>query len=336
VQARFGNGGPGYVALGYKNYRHEGVALEVDGKWRMRPKQPASAKTEGDGVFGLAGLLMGGYAGGPRVRLTLEPAPKGRVRYDVCVKPRAAEDAIRVEAPGSEPVTFPAGGGAPLDQLAHVVTEGTAEGPLVVTYTGGSPSLCGAVVETDPQGGPGLVLDQLGFNGARFGTPLSWDEAAWGAEIKRRSPDLVILEYGGNEAGDANPAYAKVGQQLEAVMARVRKVRPEADCLVVAPSDRADAEDRVPPLVASVKAAAGRARCAFFDTYELMGGKGAMAARRDEPKPRAQKDGVHMTIRGYHEVAASLHEALLAGYEGPGGATKPAANGGQPTRTDGI
>jgi lysophospholipase L1-like esterase len=319
LQKRFGDGGPGYVALGYKNYRHDSVLLEIDGKWRMRPKQPASAKTEDDGVFGLAGLLMGGYADGPRVRVNLKTAPRGRVTWDVCVKPRGPEDGLLVEAPGSPRVTFTPSASAPVGALAHVVVQGDGAGPLRVENTAGSPSLCGVVIERDPTSGPGVVLDQLGFNGARYGTPLSWNEEAWGAELRRRSPDLVILEYGTNEAGDGNPAYAKVGDQLEQLVGRIRRVKKEVDCMVVSPTDRADAEEHIAPMHASVKAAATRAGCFFFDAYAIMGGKGSMAARREEPKPRAQKDGIHMTIRGYEEMAEEMHGALLAGYEGPTG-----------------
>ena len=253
------------------------------------------------------------------MRLSLKNATSRRVVYDVCVKPRAPEDGIAVEAPGAARITFAPSVTSPVGAIAHVVARGDGSGQLVVENTAGSPSLCGAVVELDPAEGPGIVLDQLGFNGARYGTPLAWNEEAWGAELARRSPDLVVLEYGTNEAGDGAPAYGKVGDQLEQLVARIRKVRPGADCLVVSPTDRADAEDRVPPMHASVKAAAGRAGCFFFDAYAAMGGKGAMAARRDEPKPRAQKDGIHMTIRGYEEMAEAMHAAMLAGYEGPAG-----------------
>ena len=317
LQRRFGDGGPGYVALGYKNYRHESVLLEITGKWRMRPKQPASPKTEEDGVFGLAGLLMGGYADGPRVRLHLKTPPRGKVIYDVCVKPRADDDGVAVEAPGAPRQIFAPSPASPSGAIAHVVVRGEGGGPLLVEATGGSPNFCGAVVETEPAAGAGIVLDQLGFNGARYGTPLAWTEEAWGAELARRAPELVILEYGTNEAGDTNPAYGKVGDQLEQLVARIRRVKRDVDCAVISPTDRADAEDHIPPMHASVKAAAERAGCFFFDAYALMGGKGAMAARREEPKPRAQKDGIHMTIRGYQEMAEALHTSLLAGYAGP-------------------
>ncbi len=326
LQARFGDGGPGYVALGYKNYRHERVAVDIRGKWRMRPKQPATAKPVDDGVYGLAGLLMGGYAGGPRVTLTYDAAPGTRLRFDVCVKPRGAADAFTIEVDGGDRVVVEPGA-AIVGKVRHLELIGDASAPLVVKTTGGSPDYCGAVIETDPATQTGVVLDQLGFNGARYGTPLAWEETSWSAELARRAPDLVILEYGGNEAGDANPAVDKIGAQVEQLVARVRRVRPTVDCLVIAPTDRADAEDRVPLVVASVKAAAARARCAYFDAYNIAGGIGSMAARREEPKPRAQKDGVHMTIRGYEEIGGALTAALLDRYVGPPRPARPPGPG---------
>lgn len=313
LQKRFGDGGPGYVALGYKNYRHEGVALEIAGKWRMRPKQPQSAKPVGDGVYGLAGLLMGGYAGGPSVTVTYETAPTAQLRYDLCFKAKADGESAGAEGANALKTALLFG---PKDvgTLSHLIV--TTDAPLRVLPFKGSPDFCGAVIEAPPSR-PGVVLDQLAFNGARYGTPLAWDETSWARELKRRSPDLVILEYGGNEAGDAAPAVKKIGEQVEELVARVRRVKPDADCLVVSPTDRADAEERVPLVVAAVKEAAARARCATFDAYAVGGGKGSAAARRDETKPRVQKDGVHLTIRGYEEMGEAMTRMLLDRYQGP-------------------
>ena len=51
------------------------------------------------------------------------------------------------------------------------------------------------VVETDPAQGPGVVLDNLGINGARYGTALAWNEQAWAEAVKRRPPpELFVFE----------------------------------------------------------------------------------------------------------------------------------------------
>ena len=66
-----------------------------------------------------------------------------------------------------------------------------------------------------PDEHPGVVLHTLGINGARYGTALAWNEEAWLREVARRPPDLVILEYGGNEAGDFEPKYEETGENIE-------------------------------------------------------------------------------------------------------------------------
>src|SRR5262245_8923644 len=71
LQKRFGNGGPGFVHLGYKDYRHEGVEVDVSGSWRFSPRKPATPLPSGDGVFGLGGMLLAGHKGDRRAQIEL-------------------------------------------------------------------------------------------------------------------------------------------------------------------------------------------------------------------------------------------------------------------------
>lgn len=318
LQGRFGNGGIGFVHLGYRDYRHDHVKLIIDGKWRMRPKGPATAKPSGDGAFGLGGILMGGYADGPRVVLELaDPTLRGPVHFDLCYKLRAPEDRLLVSATGAEDLVLQASPDEPPGAIRHVGLTSPEPGSLVVQYKDGSADLCGVVIESDPARQPGVVLDTLGINGARYATPLAWDEASWQAELARRRADLVILEYGTNEAGDYAPDYEETARNLERLMDRIRGVRAEVDCIVISPTDRADAEDRIPPMHAAIRASAETAGCFFYDAYLAMGERGAMARMRDEKPPRAHEDGIHMTIRGYREYGAKLAQAILDGYGEP-------------------
>jgi lysophospholipase L1-like esterase len=75
-----------------------------------------------------------------------------------------------------------------------------------------------------------------------------------------------------------------------------------------------DAEDHVPIINEELKAAAKRLGCFYFDAYTVLGGKGSMGRMRDESEPRAQKDGIHLTIRGYRELGNKMFTSLMAGY----------------------
>lgn len=324
LQQRFGDGGPGFVHLGYKDYRHDGVKLKVEGKWRMRPKKPSGVKREADGVFGLGGIAMGGTADSPSAKLELTGTLPTAPLFDFAYRMKEANDKIRIEASGVSAVTLTVTKDEPEGALRHATFRGAlpeaaeGEAPAKIEFKAfpskGSPDFLGVVVETDPAVSPGVVLDTLGINGARYATALAWDDTSWEAEVARRPPDLVVFEYGTNEAGDHATKYDKLGGQADALVARVRASAPNADCVIVSATDRVDAEDAVMKVNVELEAAAKRLGCFWFDAWTRMGGKGAMGRMRDEDDPRAQKDGIHMTIKGYREYGKILHDALMAGY----------------------
>jgi lysophospholipase L1-like esterase len=192
----------------------------------------------------------------------------------------------------------------------------TSEGPATLTIlpTQGVPDLCGVIIETDPETRPGVVLDTLGINGARFTTPLAWDEPSFASELARRTPDLVVLEYGTNESGDVNVKPATYGKHLRSLVDRIRRATPDADCIALAPTDRADIGDRPALVRDAIRDAAKEAGCAFWDTYEAMGGKGSMLVWGGETTPRAAKDGIHLTWRGYRELGDLLAAEIMRGF----------------------
>lgn len=313
LQKRFGHGGPGFLHFGMKSYRHAGVKLALKGGWRMRPKMPSSVEPWGDGAFGLGGILHAGFSG---VRATTvivadERLTDRKLLIDLCYKPGLEADDFTFEVTGTEEESIRPGKEA-VGKLIHL--QKTAKGLVTVRsrIKDGRPDFCGLVIETDPATGPGVVLDTLGINGARYATPLAWNEEAWAKELKRRPPELFILEYGGNEASDGLIKPAEYKQDALKLIARMRRAVPNASCLMIAPSDRADAEQRIPPIVKVMKEAAAESKCQFFNTYEVMGGKGSLAKWRDSE--RAAPDGVHLKPNGYAEIGALLLQDLMVGY----------------------
>ncbi len=291
------------------------MKVTVEGKWKIRPKTPAAQKTIGDGVFGLGGMMMSGYEDGPRVTVSVEGPPlPPKLDVDLCYRLTYPSDALAVTVAGSPRAELTATPTEPPGAIRHARFASDVPAKVEILPTSGRPELCGLIVESDPRTAPGVVLDTLGINGARYGTALAWNEEAWVAELARRAPDLVILEYGTNEASDHESKPLRYASHMKELALRVRKAKPDADIVVIGPSDRADAEDRIPPIRDAIKAAAAEARCAFWDTHAVMGGKGAIRAWRDEVPPRAAKDGIHLVIKGYRELAQKLAADLLKGY----------------------
>lgn len=314
LQRRFGDGGPGYLHLGYKDYRHDGVKLVIDGKWRMRPKRPVHIEKQDDGVYGIGGLLMGGYRDGPRVEAQIDPrAGVDRLVVDFCYRLKKQDDAIDL-ANGAERVTLAASEAEPPGVIRHHTMTLKPPFSFSARPTQGSPDFCGAHVESDATTHPGVVLDTLSINGARYATALAWDEDAWVAEATLHPPDLAVFEYGTNEAGGGAPPFTKIEEHLSRLLARVRRANAEVDCVVVSATDRADAEDPVVRINETLQRAAKKEGCWYFDAHARLGGKGAMAKLREEPNPKVQADGIHMTISGYRELGGFMLEELLRGY----------------------
>lgn len=261
-------------------------------------------------------MLLAGTAESPRAILTVaDPALPPTLSWDLCYKLASPRDELTVSLTGLPDRTLKAGPDEPLGVLRHASFVTTAPSPSLRTLpVGGQPGLCGVTIETDPKTQPGVVLDTLGINGARLTTPLAWDEGAWVAEVSRRPPALVILEYGTNESGDHTIVPSTYVDHLRRLMARVRAASPDCDCLVLAPTDRADTPETTPQVRDALHEAAKASRCGFWDTYEAMGGRGSIRAWHAESPPRAGPDGVHLMPRGYKELGEKLAADVLAGY----------------------
>ena len=318
LQKRFGNGGAGFVHIGLRGYRHDGIKHEVPGKWLTRPRGPATSIAQGDGIFGLGGVLMYSDEPGPRAAITIadQPAPlPPSLTWDLCYRLGSAKAEITVQLTGAKTTTVRASATEPFGVIRHLVLTSNGIGATMnVAPADGLPEFCGVVIEADPKTQPGVVLDTLGINGARLNTPLAWNEASWTSELARRAPALVILEYGTNEASDLVIKAEQYTSRLKRVIGRVRTVAPNADCLVLAPTDRADTLERTPLVRDALKEAARVVGCGFWDTYAAMGGKGSILTWRSEQPPRAAPDGVHLTYKGYRELGDKLSAEVLAGY----------------------
>ena len=314
LQKRFGKVGPGFVHIGWKNYRHDGVKISVEEKWKVKPKAPAAPSKSEDGVFGLGGILTSSFAGVGRAYVNVSDEQlEGKLSFDLCYRLHSTDEQFLVTLDSGTNKTVGSAKNEPVNQLQHVLFSTTGRDKIAVSPTRGTPDFCGVVIERDPAEKVGVVLDTLGINGARLSTPLGWNEASFGAEFGRRNPSLVILEYGTNESGDAQVDPVKYSKRLVQLMERMRRFVPDTDCLVLAPTDRSDTRERTPLVRDAMKQGAKDAGCSFWDTYAYMGGAGSIRAWANEDRPRAAKDGVHLTQRGYRELGEALAKHVLDG-----------------------
>jgi lysophospholipase L1-like esterase len=317
LEARFGTGGPGFVRLGASPYRHDGVKVTREGRFRTEPEPPSRRTKEGDTAFGIGGLRTLPLDDKARAEARIdERRVQGTVRYELLfdLPPRAS---FRVTLGSSRTVVkdgLPLLG-VPGSPIARLRFEAPAKDGILLDQVSGSPRFYGVIAEGSA---PGVVLDTSGIDGARLATTLAWDAGVLAAELRARPPSLFAIAYGTNEAFDNRRAEAS-GAELEELVSRLRKGAGTADCLVVGPPDAAlpdfSSLPRVGEIEAALQAAAGRAGCAFFSLRRAMGGEGGFARFLRETPQLARSDRIHLTAAGYAKLGETLGDELLSSYD---------------------
>jgi lysophospholipase L1-like esterase len=140
--------------------------------------------------------------------------------------------------------------------------------------------------------------------------------------LAHRDLDLLILAFGGNEAADGRYPIAHYERETAEVIRHMRAGHPALPCLVFAPLDQAEHDDRgdvrsmssMEHLVEGQRRAAAREGCGFFDTWQAMGGEGAMRSWFRARPRLAFPDYRHATPAGYEVIGNMFYKALLDGF----------------------
>ncbi len=319
-QTRFGDGGHGFVLLakGTMPYRHRDVVLSGDG-WRVFQAIHGALRNGRYGFGGASFLSSGGAV--TRVS-TVRQGPVGtsvgRFILFYLAHPKGGRIEWRIDSDPKQVLSTREPSAADRTFVIAV-----PDGPHVLSLRasgGGEVHAYGVVLERD---GPGVVYDSIGMVGARAARLLNADPAHFADQVRLRDPDLIILHFGGNEAGDRHMKMSWYERTLTEVVRRVRAGKPGASCLLMAPLDQGEVGPRgrvrtipiLPGIVEVQRRVAAAEGCAFFDTFQAMGGEGAMA-RWYRASPRlGWGDFRHATPAGYEVVGNLFYKALLKGFQ---------------------
>ena len=173
----------------------------------------------------------------------------------------------------------------------------------------------------------GAVVDNLGIVSASVLNFGQRDAAHFASELGHRGADLVMIMLGANEATWLSPGDHDTKQyqaRYEKMLDPVRKGRPDGSCLVISPTDAAETKDGsyrsrpvIPVLVEAQRKAAQAKGCAFYATYDWMGGRGS--AMRWNRSGLIGGDFVHLSVKGAHKLSDAVYDALTAGFQRYGG-----------------
>ncbi len=313
LQHHFGDAGHGFVLIAkpWAWYGHRGVDVEGKG-WRIAPATQARAK---DGFHGLGGVSFEGDTGASSRLVLSEDHSQIEIQY--------------LRQPGGGVLAVEAAG----QMLGQVETEGPAKEPGFQTF----PLPAGArtiqlSVERGPvrlfgvsfeRNGPGVIYNSLGLNGGQVQVVVRYfDTPQWTEELQHEHPDLVVINYGTNESIYADYIRRSYPGELHQVIERVKAAVPGASVLIMSPMDRGqrDSNSRIitvptlPRLVEIQRQTAEDMNCAFFNTFQAMGGEGTMARWYDSEPRLVSADFTHPLPAGARKVGVLLDQALESGY----------------------
>lgn len=314
LQGELGDGGPGfvYVVEPHRFCFHEGVARAHEGAWMTHA---VSTQQSADGLYGAGGASAEG-TGGASATFKLHGGSKAsKVELYYLAQPRGGT--ATVKANGAEVLKAETLGDKKLAAGASATVEGGAS--KFVIETKGRVRLFGIGLENES----GAIVDNLGIVSVNVKNFAHRDEANFATELAHRGADLVMIMIGANEAqwlGPKDTAMKEYQGHYEKVLMLVRKARPDATCLVVSPTDQAEAKDGgyvsrpvMPVLVEAQRRAARAAGCAFFSTYDWMGGRGSAA--KWFKRGLVGSDFTHLSRKGANKFADAVFDALMAGYK---------------------
>jgi lysophospholipase L1-like esterase len=312
LQEELGNGGPGfvYVVPPHRFCGHEAITRAQGGAWNVHA---ITAAVIPDGMYGVGGSTAETDGGRATIKLVTGTASQVELYY--LAQPRGGS--VAITADGKPLATVDTRGATRQPGFASA---SVAAGAQKFDFAArGRVRLFGVSLENTS----GVVVDNLGVVSVNLKSFDANKAEHFQAELKHRGADLVMLMIGANEAEWLNPGDRDTrdyATRYSKLLAQVRAAVPEASCLVVSPTDQAEARDGtyvsrpvMPMLIDAQRTAAHEAGCAFYSTYGWMGGQGSAAKwfRRG----MVGTDFQHLSRKGADALVDGLFRTLVAGYQ---------------------
>jgi lysophospholipase L1-like esterase len=324
LQARFGDAGHGFHALSRYGvgYSHRGIRFQDHGAWRSCE---IIFKCRSDGRYGYAGVTSESSAGGASHFRTAKRGPGSKVsHFELWYMKRPGGGNFQLRIDGNLMDTI-ATSSDRVEDAVDVFEVPDGEHSFQLRATGGGVSRgYGVVLERD---GPGVVWDELSLIGS-FTQRLDYQDPAHLAwQLNRRDVDLMVFMFGGNdvqrEFEDLKHRMTPYEQEYAQVIRKFKVGRPHASCMIMSLIDHGkrvgrqiQTRDIVPRLVASQRKVALAEGCAFFDTFQAMGGEGSISRWYSARPALAAPDLSHPSPAGQKVIATLVYRALMKEYAG--------------------
>ena len=235
LQARFGIGGPGYLAAGkpHLGVRSDIAKVTTSSGWTYQAIQ----RSEDVSQFWLSGFNAVSAAPGNTITYTSDtPMSFDSIEVEAVRQPHGGTFEVRLD--GALEGTFDLGGAAvepivfrlrpkakPVEKFHQLEIRTTGDGPVVISSVG----------IYNSRGG--VSLSSVGFPGATVSLLNKFAGNLFADDLRRIDPQIVILAFGTNEASNDKLNAASYRATYEGVIDKIKAALPAVSIVVVGPPD---------------------------------------------------------------------------------------------------
>jgi|GEM_PF-986394 len=238
LQARYGNGGVGYLDAGKPHIGVRSGAMKITASpgWTYHSIQRSDNIAE----FWLSGFNAVATASGEVLTFASDtPVPFDSIEIEALRQPGggaidisldgAVKSSADLNGNGVEPVVLRLRpDGAPSDRVRQIEIRTRGNGVVSIASIG--------VYQKQS----GVSYNNIGYPGATIDLVNKFDEKLMADGLRRLDPQIVVLVFGTNEASKPNLDAARYERNYEKAIARIRTALPNAQIVLIGPPDGAE------------------------------------------------------------------------------------------------
>jgi lysophospholipase L1-like esterase len=238
LQARYGNGGAGYIIAGrpHTGVRTSALKVAASPGWTYKAIQ----KSDNISEFWLSGFNAITAAPGETLTFTSEnPVTFDSIEIEALRQPGGGAIDIMMDgkvkssfdltANAIEPIVLRlTPDGEPTDQVRQIE---------IKTQTSGAVSIASVAVFNKRSG---VSYNSIGYPGATIDILNKFDHALMADDLRRLNPQIVVLVFGTNEASNTFLDAARYEQKYVKVLDKIKAALPSAAIVIVGPPDGAE------------------------------------------------------------------------------------------------
>jgi lysophospholipase L1-like esterase len=238
LQARYGNGGVGYLDAGkpHIGVRSGAMKITASAGWTYHAIQRSDNIAE----FWLSGFNAVATTSGEALTFASDtPVPFDSIEIEALRQPGggaidisldgAVKSSADLNGTAVEPVVLRLRpDGAPSDRVRQIEIRTRGDGVVSIASIG------------IYQKQAGVSYNNIGYPGATIDLVNKFDEKLMADGLRRLDPQIVVLVFGTNEASKPNLDAARYERNYEKAIARIKAALPNVQIVLVGPPDGAE------------------------------------------------------------------------------------------------